>query len=218
MSSQRPVSSLSEWYILYLPSPSTLQLAELVGRTLIYQRTRFKFEPRLDVSYCHNCVPSCRSCTPTCTCSCMHTLVHATGLCISFMFLGLMLITDSLLSSPLSPSQIIAYLTAAKRLSENELYELSCQQEPASRPWTAESDSLHHYTLYMCKSRVPFFVSRDNHMTLTWHKYCVYKSLFMQICHTVHIYMFYTIATSIVFVVIVCNTYIVCFYWHNYNH
>ena len=30
----------------------------------------------------------------------------------------------------LSPSQIIAYVTAAKRLSENELYDLSVKREP----------------------------------------------------------------------------------------
>ena len=32
-----------------------------------------------------------------------------------------------------SPLQIIAYLTSAKRLSENELYELSCQTEPTNK-------------------------------------------------------------------------------------
>jgi hypothetical protein len=52
------------------------KLADVVGRTLVYQRARFKFEPRLD---------------------------------------------------------IIAYLTSAKRLSENELYELSCQIEPTTK-------------------------------------------------------------------------------------
>jgi hypothetical protein len=52
------------------------KLADMVGRALVYQRTRFKFEPRLD---------------------------------------------------------IIAYLTSAKRLSENELYELSCQTEPTNK-------------------------------------------------------------------------------------
>lgn len=53
------------------------KLAEMVARTLVYQKTRFKFEPRLD---------------------------------------------------------IIAYLTSTKRLSENELYELSCQTETTSKP------------------------------------------------------------------------------------
>ena len=28
-----------------------MQLADMVGRALVYQRTRFKFEPRLDVRY-----------------------------------------------------------------------------------------------------------------------------------------------------------------------
>jgi son of sevenless-like protein len=52
------------------------KLAHVVARMLMYQKTRFKFEPKLDV---------------------------------------------------------IAYMTSAKRLSENDLYELSCQIEPTSK-------------------------------------------------------------------------------------